>query len=186
MALMACALAASIANAAPESYTIDPAHTYPRWAVSHHGFSVHRGQFNKTSGKLVIDWSAKTGSLDIEVETALIGTGDPKFDAVLRAESFFNTEKYPRMTFRSTQLRFEGDALVAATSNFTLLGVTMPITLRVERMKCGFHPNFKRPLCGADVVGAIKRSAFGMKASLPSISDEVQLTIQVEAFKDQE
>jgi polyisoprenoid-binding protein YceI len=175
---------ATAAIAAPESYTIDPTHTFPRWAVSHHGFSIHRGQFNATSGKLTIDWAAKTGSMDIEVETASIGTGDPKFDKVLRSENFFNTEKFPRIRFRGNELRFEGDMPVAASGDLTLLGVTLPVTFRIESAKCGAHPISKRPLCGAEVAGSIKRSAFGMKASLPSIGDDVQLTIQFEAFKD--
>lgn len=170
--------------AAPESYTIDPRHTFPRWAVSHHGFSIHRGQFNKTTGKLVIDWTARTGRIEIEVETASIGTGDSDFDKVLRSPPWFDTDKHPRMTFRSTSMRFEQDSPVSVTGDLTLLGVTRPITLRISGMKCGNHPASKRALCGADVTGAIKRSDFGMKTSLPSIGDDVRLSIQIEAFRD--
>ena len=181
---LAIALLPGALLAAPESYTIDPRHTFPRWAVSHHGFSIHRGQFNKTSGKLVMDWTAKTGRIDIELETASIGTGDPEFDKVLRAPPWFDTDKHPRMTFRSTSMRFEQDAPVSVTGELTLLGVTRPITLRVSNVKCGNHPVSKKGLCGAEVTGSIKRSEFGMKTSLPSIGDDVQLTIQFEAFRD--
>lgn len=177
-------LAPSIVIAASESYTIDSRHTFPRWAVSHHGFSIHRGQFNKTTGKLVVDWSAKTGSVDIEIETASIGTGDPDFDKVLRGADFFSADRFPRMTLRNAQLRFDGDMPVAVSGELTLLGVTRPVTLRVAGVKCGVHPINKRALCGAEVTGSIKRSDFGMKSGLPSVGDEVQLTIQIEAFKD--
>lgn len=181
---MALALLSGSLCAAPESYTIDPRHTFPRWAVSHHGFSIHRGQFNQTTGKLVMDWTARTGRIEIEVATASIGTGDPDFDKVLRSAPWFDTDKHPRMTFRSTAMRFEQDVPVSVTGELTLLGVTRAVTLRISGVKCGSHPNSKRPLCGAEVTGSIKRSEFGMKTSLPSIGDDVQLTIQFEAFRD--
>jgi polyisoprenoid-binding protein YceI len=182
--LLGLALLPGALCAAPESYTIDPRHTFPRWAVSHHGFSIHRGQFNNTTGKLVVDWPAKTGSVDIEVETASIGTGDPEFDKVLRSSNFFDTDRHPKMTYRDTTIRFAKDVPVAVTGDLTMLGVTRPVTFNVFGVKCGNHPVSKKALCGAEVTGSIKRSDFGMKASLPSIGDDIQLTIQVEAFRD--
>ena len=170
--------------AAPESYTVDSRHTFPRWAVSHHGFSIHRGQFNATSGKMIVDWTAKTGSLTIEVDAASIGTGDPEFDKVLRGENFFATDKHPKMTFVADQMKFEGDAPVQAVGSLTLLGVARPVTFRIDGAKCGVHPVSKKSLCGAEVTGVIKRSDFGMKFGLPSVGDEIRLTIQFEAFKD--
>lgn len=182
--VLGLALLPGVLQAAPESYTVDPRHTFPRWAVSHHGFSIHHGQFNRTTGKLVVDWAARTGSMEIEVDSASIGTGDAEFDKVLRDAPFFNTDKHPKITFRSTAMRFENAVPVAVTGEFTLLGVTRPVTLTVSNVKCGNHPINKRALCGAEVAGTIKRSEFGMKASLPSIGDDVRLTIQFEAFKD--
>ncbi len=170
--------------AASESYTVDPRHTFPRWSVSHHGFSIHQGQFNQTTGKLTVDWKARTGTIDIEVDSASIGTGDPEFDKTLRAPPFFNTDKYPKLTYRGTSMRFEKDVPVAVTGDLTLLGVTRPVTFAVANMKCGDHPVSKKPLCGAEVTATIRRSEFGMKASLPSIGDDVRLVIQFEAFKD--
>jgi len=183
-AYLAMMLLAGLARAAPESYSVDPRHTFPRWAVSHHGFSIHRGQFNATSGNMVVDWAAKTGSLAVDVETASIGTGDVEFDKVLRGENFFATDKHPKMTFRGTQMRFDGDAPVEVSGELTLLGVTRPVTFRVAGAKCGVHPVSKKALCGAEVTGTIKRSEYGMKFGLPSVGDDIRLTIQFEAFKD--
>lgn len=182
--LLSIALLSGTLHAAPESYTIDPRHTFPRWSVSHHGFSIHQGQFNRTTGKLVVDWSARSGSIEVEVDSASIGTGDPEFDKVLRAPPFFDTDRHPRITFRSTTMRFEKNVPVSVTGDFTLLGVTRPVTFTVANVKCGDHPISKKPLCGAEVTTTIKRSEFGMKASLPSIGDDVRLNIQFEAFKD--
>jgi len=170
--------------AAPETYTIDPRHTYPRWAVSHHGFSVYRGQFNGTSGKLVLDRMAKTGSIEIEVETASINTGDAAFDKDLRGANWFDTDRHPKMTYRATSVRFENDVPVESLGELTLLGVTRPLALAISGAKCGMHPVSKKALCGAEVTGSIKRSEFGLKASLPSIADDVRLTIEIEAFRD--
>ena len=167
-----------------DSYTLDPRHTYPRWAASHFGFSTHHGQFNRTSGKLVLDPKTGTGSVEVTVESASVSTGDPKFDAHLRSADFFDVEKHPAITFVSKSMRFEDGKPVAAAGDFTMLGVTRPMTFRIAQVKCGMHPIAKKEACGADLTGVVKRSAFGMKYGIPGISDDIELTIQVEAIKD--
>jgi polyisoprenoid-binding protein YceI len=75
--LGACAIALPFAaGAAPESYTLDPYHTYPYFMVSHFGVGNMMGRFDKTSGKFTIDAAAKTGTVDLAVETASLTTGD--------------------------------------------------------------------------------------------------------------
>lgn len=174
---------AAAANAA-EQYIIDPAHTFPRFEVSHFGFSTHRGQFNTTAGKLVLDRAAKTGSIEITVQTASVGTGDPRLETELRSEKFFNVEKFPLMTFKSKNLKFNGDVPASADGELTLLGVTRPLTLAITQVKCGTHPLNKKDDCGAEVTGNLKRSDFGMKTFIPMVGDDITLRIQVEAWKD--
>jgi polyisoprenoid-binding protein YceI len=178
------ALGFSGATPAADGYTLDPDHTFPRFEISHMGFSTHHGQFNKTAGKLVLDRAAKTGSVEITVDTASIATGDAALEKHLRSEDFFNIAKFPAMTFRSRALKFGGDVPVSAEGELTLLGVTRPLTLSISRVKCGPHPVSKKEECGAEVSGTLKRSEFGMKAYVPLVGDEVTLHIQVEAFKD--
>lgn len=184
MVLLGFALCAGTAQAAPEHYTIDPGHTFPHWTVSHHGFSLHRGRFNQTAGTLAVDWQAKTGRLDLQIETASVSTGDPALEKVLRSPNFFDTERFPRITFRGTDLRFEKDVPVAITGDLTLLAVTRPVTFRLSAVRCGVHPLSKRALCGAEAEGAIRRSDFGMSYGLPSVGDEIRLMVQFEAFRD--
>ena len=86
-------LAGTSAAFAADHYTIDPAHTFPRFEVSHFGFSTHRGQFNTTAGKLVLDRAAKTGNVEITVQTASIGTGDPHQSCA--AISFSTSKNFP-------------------------------------------------------------------------------------------
>jgi len=172
------------AAVAADSYTLDPGHTFPRFEINHFGFSTHHGQFNKTAGKLVLDRVAKTGSIEITVDTASIGTGDPKLEEHLRSPEFFNVAKFPAMTFRSKTIAFNGDVPATAAGELTLLGVTRPLMLTISRVKCGPHPMLKKEDCGAEVTGTLKRSDFGMKAYVPVVGDEVTLRIQVEAIKD--
>ena len=169
---------------AADSYTLDSNHTFPRFEINHFGFSTHHGQFNKTAGKLVLDRAAKTGSIDITVQTASVGTGDPKLEEHLRAADFFNVEKFPTMVFKSKAIRFNGDVPASAEGELTLLGVTRPLTLTISRVVCAPHPFYKKEDCGAQVSGTLKRSDFGMNKYVPAVGDEVTLRIQVEAIKD--
>lgn len=91
---------------AADSYTLDSSHTYPRWQANHFGFSTHRGQFNKTTGKLVLDPGAGKGSIEVTVEAASVSTGDPKFDEHLKSGDFFDVAKHPAITFKSRAVKF--------------------------------------------------------------------------------
>ena len=175
---------AGIAHAAPESYTADPAHTYANFEVNHLGFSTARGMFTSTSGNIVLDRSARTGSIDITIDTASLYTGHAKRDEHLRGEDFFNVAQFPTMRFKSTTPRFHKGDLNGADGELTLLGKTLPVTLTVTSFNCGQHPIAKKPVCGANAVATIKRSDWGMNAYVPALSDAVHLEIQIEAFKD--
>ncbi|TJZ65196.1 YceI family protein [Chitiniphilus eburneus] len=175
------ALAATAAIAAPQTYELDSTHTYPRFEINHLGFSIQHGTFDKTSGTIVLDTEKKAGSVDITVDTSSLDTGLEKRDAHLKSEDFFNVAKFPTATFKSNKLKFDGDKLVAVDGNFTLLGVTKPLTLNIENFKCGQHPMAKKQWCGAEATATFKRSDYGMTAYVPAVGDEVKLTIQVEA-----
>ena len=177
-------LGASAPAPAADSYTLDAGHTFPRFEISHFGFSTHRGQFNKTAGKLVLDRAAKTGSVEITVQTASIGTGDAKLEEHLRSPDFFNVEKFPTMVFKAKTINFNGDVPASAEGELTLLGVTIPLTLTISRVVCAPHPFYRKEDCGAEVSGTLKRSEFGMTKYVPAVGDEVKLAIQVEAIKD--
>ena len=182
--LLTVAAAACGTVFAADSYTIDQGHTFPRFEVSHFGFSTHRGQFNKTSGKLVLDRTAKTGSVEITVATASVSTGDPALEEHLRSAEYFDAERFPSMLYKSKSVIFDGDAPVRAEGELTLHGVTRPLTLAIANVKCGMHPIAKKEACGAEVSGKLKRSDFGMTTSVPAIGDDILLRIQVEARKD--
>lgn len=170
------------AHAAPETYQIDPTHTFPNFQISHLGFSVQQGRFDKTAGTIVIDRAKGAGSINVTIETASIDTGLPKLEEHLRGADFFNVEKFPTMTFKADKLKFNGEQLVSADGNLTLLGVTRPVTLTVDGFHCGTNPLNKKAACGASVSTTIKRSEFGMSTYVPAVGDEVKITIPVEAY----
>lgn len=179
------------ALAAPESYTIDPYHSFAHFEVDHLGFTKIRGRFDRSTGKIMIDRAAKTGSLDVTVQTASVSTGDSDKgsrararDDHLRSPDFFNVAEFPTMTVKSTRVVFKGDNPDTIETNVTLLGVTKPMSLHLDSWKCGTHPANKRELCGGTATGTIKRTDFGMKFGVPAVGDELKIWIGFEAYKD--
>lgn len=169
---------------ATDAYTIDTRHTFPRWQVSHFGFSNHHGQFNKTSGKLRVDPATGNATIEVVVDTNSIGTGDPTLEERLRTPDFFDVTKHPTMTFRSKPFSVKGTVPVAVDGELTLIGTTRPLRLQITAYKCGPHPIAKKDACGGEITGTLKRSEYGMKYGVPALGDDVTLTIQFEAVKD--
>ncbi len=181
---MGVCLAAAAAGATAQSYTIEPRHTHITWATSHFGTSTFRGKLNKTSGKVVLDSAARTGSVEIVVDPAGQVSGDDRLDKHLSTEDFFNIAKFTTATFKSTKVEFSGAAPSKIEGDLTLLGITRPVTLTVTSFNCKMHPILKKDFCGADATATIKRTDWGMKYLVPNIGDEVGLDIAIEAIKD--
>ena len=180
------------ATAQVENYNIDPYHTYPHFEVEHLGTAIVRGRFDKTAGKFSIDRAAKSGTLEITIQAASVTTGDndrdgrPRTrDEHLRTADFFNAAEFPTITYRSTAVKFSGDNPETIEGNLTLLGVTKPVALKVERWKCGPDPRMqgKRFMCGGNATGSFKRSDFGMKTFIPGVSDETRLWMSFYGFR---
>ncbi len=165
-------------------YTIDPGHTYVSFAINHLGFSTMRGKFNKQSGSLKYDSAARSASVTIEIDAASIDTGHDKRDNHLRAPDFLNTVENPTITFKSTEAGWSGDKLTSVKGNLTILGVSKPVTLKVNAINCGVHPFNKKSVCGFDAQTSIKRSDFGVNYGLPAIGEVLDLHIELEAFKN--
>ncbi|WP_455217225.1 YceI family protein [Kaarinaea lacus] len=166
-----------------DSYTFDPTHTYPHFAISHLGFSTMHGRFDKTSGTMTMDRAKGAGSVDITVEMASVNTGFQKRDDHLRSPDFFNVAEFPTMTFKSSKVEFAGKG-AKVTGDLTIKGVTKSVTLDVASINCGTHPFNKKDVCGFDATTSIKRSDFGIKYGLPAIGDDMTITIEAEAVKN--
>ena len=174
----------SAALAAPETYTIDGKHTLPRFSYSHFGYSTQLSRFDKTSGKIVIDRQAKSGSVDVTIDTTSVNTGSELFNEHIQGVDFLDTAKYPTARFTSNQLKFEGETLVAVDGILTLKDISKPVTLTVTSFQCMPHPMLKKDACGANATTIVKRTDFNMGKYAPNVGDEVTITIPVEAVKE--
>ncbi|KAB2922647.1 MAG: YceI family protein [Dechloromonas sp.] len=181
--ILAAATAAP-ALAAPETYAVDTTHTFPRFSYSHFGYSTQLSRFDKTSGKVVLDKAAKTGAVDIVIDTRSVNTGYATFNEHIQGEDFLDTGKYPTATFKSTKVVFEGDKPVSVEGNLTLKGVTRPVTLTVTSFKAMPHPMLKKDAIGANAWTVVKRSEFNAGKYAPNVGDEVRIDIAIEAIKE--
>jgi polyisoprenoid-binding protein YceI len=182
---LAAAVAALVSTAAfAQTYNIDPSHTYPSFEADHMGISVWRGKFNKTSGTVALDRAAKTGTLDIAIDAASLDFGHAKMNEHAKGKDMFDVEKFPTITYKGKAIKFDGDKPVAVEGEMTMLGVTRPVNLTINKFKCIMHPMLKREVCGADASAEFKRTDFGLDYGVPmGFSPDVKLAIQVEAVK---
>ncbi|MBL1259784.1 MAG: polyisoprenoid-binding protein [Thiotrichaceae bacterium] len=178
------------ASAKEEHFTIDPLHTYPHFKINHLGFSTMQGHFGKTSGKIMMDRQAGTGSIDIVIDAASVYTGMKKRDDHLRSIDFLNVMEFPEITYKAKTIEFhKGGKMATAHGDLTILGVTKHVALDVASIHCGIHPmdpKKEKYVCGFDVTAKFKRSDFDMSFSLPAIGDEMALFFGVEAIRNKD
>ncbi len=172
--------------AAPTTYVIEGSHTMPRFEYSHFGYSTQQSRFDKTSGAITIDRAAKTGTLDITIDATSINTGYALFNEHIQDKDFFDTANFPTISFQSEDLVFVGEDISAVNGKLTIKGVSQPVTLTLSSFLCMPHPMVKREACGATATATVKRSDFNMGKHAPYVSDEILLTIPVEAIKQEE
>jgi len=176
-------LIATPALAAPEVFSIDNGHTFPRFSYKHLGYSTQLSRFNKTTGTITLDAAAGTGTVDVTIDMKSVDTGSELFDGHIQGPDYLHTEQYPTATFKSTAVKFEGDKPVSIDGQLTIKGVTKPVTLTVSAYQRMPHPMVKKDAIGADATTVIKRSDFGAGKNAPYVGDEVTLTIALEAIK---
>ncbi len=181
----ALAALAAAAQAAPVTYVIDNNHTYPHFTYNHLGYSNQTHTFDKTRGKITLDRAAKTGSVDVSIDATSVNTGFALFNEHIQAADYFDTANHPTITFKSGTMKFKGDRPVSVAGDLTIKGVTRPVTLTITHFKCQPHPMLKVEACGANATTKLKRSAFNMGKNVPYVSDEVTLTLAIEAIKEQ-
>lgn len=183
--LIAAAFAAFFAGqamAAPQSYTLDPTHSFPRFSYDHMGMSKQILRFNKTTGTVVLDKAAKQAKVDVTIDMTSIDTGFEMFDGHIQGADFLDTAQFPTATFKSTKVVFEGDKPVSIEGELTIKGITKPVTLTVTSFFNGAHPMLKNDSIGANATTVIKRSEFNAGKFAPGVGDDVTLDIALEAI----
>ena len=181
-AALALSSLALVSQAAPQSYSIDSTHTFPRFSYSHFGYSTQLSSFSNTKGTVVLDAQARTASVDVEIDIKSVNTGFADFNEHLQGADFLDSARFPKATFKSTRVVFEGDKPTAIEGQLTIKGVTKPVTLTVTSFQAMPHPMLKKPALGANAFTQIKRSEFNAGMYVPYVADEVRIDIAIEAI----
>jgi polyisoprenoid-binding protein YceI len=170
------------------TWKIDPAHSHVEFAIKHMMISTVKGRFSDVAGEIRLDEANLPNSrVDIDVNVASIDTREQQRDTHLRSADFFDVEKFPKMTFRSTRLEGTLDEL-KLTGDLTIHGVTRPVTLDVTHEGRGKDP-WGGERIGFSATGKIKRSDFGLtwNAALETggflVGDDVKISVDVEGVK---
>lgn len=181
-ALAAAALVAPV-QAAPATYTIDPEHTYPSFEADHMGgMSVWRGKFNATTGTILLDREAQTGTVEVTIDLASVDVGLDKLNAHLKTADFFDVAKFPTATYKGKLTSFKDGSPTRVEGELSLHGVTKPVTLTIRSFKCKPHPFEKTDFCGADAEATFNRDDFGIGfGKNMGFAMETKLALQVEA-----
>lgn len=178
----ATAMTAGAAQAA--NYAIDPTHTFVTFEISHFGATTNRARFDKKQGTVEFDRAAKTGKVDISIDTTSVNSGTPAFDKHLQSADLFDAAKHPSIKFVSDKFSFNGDKVSEVTGQLTLLGKTAPVTLKATQFNCYDSPMLKREVCGGDFETTIDRTQWGMNYGVEwGFPKNVRLVVQIEAVK---
>ena len=179
----------SFASASPVTYTIDPNHTHPEFETDHlGGVSIWRGLFKRTSGTIILDAEAQTGTLDVAIDIASVEFANDKMtEAAVNstAPPIFEAKKYPTAYYKGTLGDFINGSPTRVAGSLTLHGITKPVALRIDSFKCVVDlPATQKHVCGADAVGTFNRADFGITVGQRyGFKMDVTLHIQVEAIQ---
>lgn len=178
---------APLARAEKETFAFDKAHTEVGFKIRHFVSKVG-GRFAKFDGTIEIDRANPAAStVNLKIEAASIDTGTPNRDKHLNSPDFFDTAKFPEITFASTKVVAKGKDVYEVTGDLTMKGVTKPVTFTVTAN--GFANDGKGgQKAGFDVSGKVNRKDFGVNWNSivdgnAMLADDVDVLITVEANK---
>ena len=180
---LASAALAGAATAAPMSYNIDSAHTYPAFEADHlGGVSKWRGKINSTTGTVVLDKAAQTGTVDISMDLRTIDFGHQGLNDHAQTPDILDTAQYPTATYTGRLTEFRDGAPTQVEGMLTMHGQSHPVTLSINSFLCKEHPMQGREVCGADAEATIDRSRWGITIGQPLFDMSVTLRISIEAI----
>ncbi len=185
-------IAAALISASPlasvyaaDTYALDPAHTQAIFTIDHLGFSTITGAVHDLKGTLVLDPAKlEDSAVNVTMAAESVDTGFAARDKALQGPNFFNVAQFPTMTFSSTHVTKTGAKTADIQGDFTLLGVTKSLVLKATLNRMAqdtVGTNVYK--VGFTATTTIKRSEFGMKAYVPYVGDDVNVTINFEGIK---
>ncbi len=176
-------------TATTSTWNIDPAHSAAEFKVKHMMISNVKGKFSGISGVLNRNDADHTrSSLDVSIDVGTVNTQDAQRDGHLKSADFFDVEKFPKMTFKSTHIEKKGDGF-AVTGDLTIHGVTKPVILNVEEVSEPTKDPWGNTRIGLEATGKVNRKDFGLtyNAALEAggvlVGEEVSITLDVQFVK---
>ena len=179
---LAVASIATISVAKPVDYTIDPTHTATVFTWNHFGFSTPSANFSDIQGTISVDNAKPVNSaVNVTIPLSSLNTNVKGLDDRLKNADFFDAEKYPNITFKSTKVQALGQNKYKITGDLTVKNVTKPVVLDAVLNKQGVHPMTKAESIGFNATTSFDRSAFGVGAYVPNVGDKITVNITTEA-----
>jgi len=174
----------SVSTAVEDTYKLDPVHSSIVFRIKHLGISYVYGRFHSPEGVIKFDeGNPSNGFVEVTVKASDIDTENADRDNHLRSVDFFDVEKFPRISFKSRDVKMIKDDLYEVAGDMNLHGVTRKILINITRTGSGKDPwgGFR---VGAETTFTIKRSDYGMTGMMGIVGDKVELTISIEAVKN--
>jgi polyisoprenoid-binding protein YceI len=166
-----------------DTFKIDPVHSAIIFKIGHFGVGHVYGRFDTFSGTFTFDQSDPSkDAANVEIKTDSVDTNFPDRDKHIKSPDFFNAAQYPTATFKSTAVKKVDDKTYEVTGDFTLRGVTKPLTLNLQVIGTGPGPKGETRM-GWEGAATLKRSEFDVKTFLPAVTDDVDLIIAAEGIK---
>lgn len=171
------------ASAAAKPYTVDITHTRVLFMVSHLGFSMLPGVFRDFDVRFGYDKEhPENSTLEVTIKSASVDMFNDRLNEDLKSADFFNVDRFPTITFHSTKVISSGDNKARISGDFTMLGITKPLTFEVTLNKSGPHPAMNKDVnaLGFGASGTVDRTVFGM-TKYALIGKDIQFTLGLEA-----
>ncbi len=165
---------------AQSNWKIDKAHSNINFTVTHLLISEVTGSFGTFEIDAMADDPFNNPSFTVSIETASIHTGNERRDSDLKSEGWFGAETYPKIEFKSTSVEKTGDNTFNLIGDFTMHGITKSITLKGKLNGIITDRRSQKPKAGLKFTTSLKRSDFGVGGSMAPVSDEVEITINLE------
>ncbi|MGA8151501.1 MAG: YceI family protein [Terriglobales bacterium] len=187
---MTAVTAPDVTSGAVTTWKIDPVHSAAQFKVKHMMISNVKGEFTGLTGTLTLDPTDITKSrIESSIDAATINTRDPQRDAHLKSADFFDVEKFPSLTFKSTRVSKKGDGELAVEGDLSIHGITRKAVFEVEGPSVPMKDPWGNTRVGLSATTRINRKDFGLtwNAALETggilVGEEVTITLDVQFVK---
>lgn len=178
-------LMSAVTFAAPITYKIDPAHTATLFSWNHFGFSTPTANFSDIQGDIQVDEAhPEKSSVNVTIPVSSVNTNVSALDKEFQEAAWFNSARYPNITFKSTRVETKDKKHFKIFGDLTVKGTTKPVVLNATLNKQGVHPMKKVAAIGFNATTSFDRSAFGIGNYVPNVSDKITVNITTEASVD--